>query len=243
MDTPPPRLDELIRYIKGRQPDGTALERLSESVLASEYLGEVADHLIGHFVDEARRSGASWTQIGRSMGVTKQAAQKRFVPKDTEGDDATAGKWSRLTEPAQQVLVRAQEEARNGQHDAVGTEHILLALTQEPDSLGARAIAAQGVSLAAVGDAARAALAPAREPISGHIPFTRMAKRVHELAIREALRFGHRYVGTEHILLALMRDKRALSAKALTEVGVTRQEAERWIVSTTGESRREGGAA
>ena len=75
----PVRLDDLIEAIKKAHTD--ALDQLSDAVLAAEYLGDVADHLIGHFVDQARRSGASWTDIGRSMGVTKQAAQKRFVPK------------------------------------------------------------------------------------------------------------------------------------------------------------------
>ena len=79
-------LDTLIHAIKSVHTD--ALEQLSDAVLAAEHLGEVADHLIGHFVDQARRSGASWTDIGTSMGVTKQAAQKRFVPKaDSTGID------------------------------------------------------------------------------------------------------------------------------------------------------------
>src|SRR6187401_147869 len=77
--TNPVRLDDLIETIKKVHSD--ALEQLADAVLAAEHLGEVADHLIGHFVDQARRSGASWTDIGKSMGVTRQAAQKRFVPK------------------------------------------------------------------------------------------------------------------------------------------------------------------
>jgi len=82
------RLDDLITLVKNRHPDGDALERLGDAVSVGEHLGEVADHLIGHFVDQARRSGASWTDIGTSMGVTKQAAQKRFVPKtDAAGID------------------------------------------------------------------------------------------------------------------------------------------------------------
>src|ERR687889_2256750 len=76
------RLDDLIQAITRVHFD--PLEQLTDAVLAGEHLGEVADHLIGHFVDQARRSGASWTEIGRSMGVTKQAAQKRFVPKAGE---------------------------------------------------------------------------------------------------------------------------------------------------------------
>src|ERR1700675_3668114 len=78
--TGPVRLDDLIDAIKEVHAD--ALEQLTDAVLAADHLGDVADHLIGHFVDQARRSGASWSDIGRSMGVTKQAAQKRFVPKD-----------------------------------------------------------------------------------------------------------------------------------------------------------------
>src|SRR6188768_740810 len=74
------RLDDLIEAIKNVHSD--ELEQLTDAVLAAEHLGDVADHLVGHFVDQARRSGASWTDIGRSMGVTKQAVQQRFVPKD-----------------------------------------------------------------------------------------------------------------------------------------------------------------
>lgn len=77
---PPVRLDDLIDAIKTAHPD--TLEQLTSAVVAADHLGEVADHLIGHFVDQARRGGASWSDIGRSMGVTRQAAQKRFVPKN-----------------------------------------------------------------------------------------------------------------------------------------------------------------
>ena len=90
MEQMPVRLDELIGYVKSQ--DGTALDHVSAAVRISEHLDELADHLIGHFVDQARRSGASWTEIGASMGVTKQAAQKRFVPK--------AGDWQGLLEEA-----------------------------------------------------------------------------------------------------------------------------------------------
>ena len=77
--TNPVRLDDLIETIT--KVDSDARVQLSEAVITADHLGEVADHLIGHFVDQARRSGASWTDIGRGLGVSKQAAQKRFVPK------------------------------------------------------------------------------------------------------------------------------------------------------------------
>src|SRR3974377_1528196 len=82
MEPQPVRLDDLIGYVKSQ--DGTALDHVSAAMQLSEHLGELADHLIGHFVDQARKAGASWTEIGQSMGVTKQAAQKRFVPKAAE---------------------------------------------------------------------------------------------------------------------------------------------------------------
>src|SRR6478609_9544539 len=88
-------LDTLIRVITTVHSD--ALEQLTDAMLTAEHLGEVADHLIGHFVDQARRSGASWTDIGTSMGVTKQAAEKRFVPKaDAAGIDPNEG-FARFT--------------------------------------------------------------------------------------------------------------------------------------------------
>ncbi|HEV7628067.1 MAG TPA: ATP-dependent Clp protease ATP-binding subunit, partial [Streptomyces sp.] len=107
----PVRLDDLIEAIKKAHSD--TLEQLSDAVIAADHLGEVADHLIGHFVDQARRSGASWTDIGKSMGVTRQAAQKRFVPKASgEGSDLDPSQgFNRFTPRARNVVVASQEEA------------------------------------------------------------------------------------------------------------------------------------
>src|SRR3954468_24298676 len=100
---PTVRLDDLINAITSVHTD--PLEQLSDAVLAADHLGEVADHLIGHFVDRARRSGASWSDIGRSMGVTKQAAQKRFVSKTEPGDLDPSQGFSRFTPRARNVVV------------------------------------------------------------------------------------------------------------------------------------------
>src|SRR5262245_49508028 len=106
----PVRLDDLIDAITAVHTD--VLDQLADAVLAADHLGEVADHLIGHFVDQARRSGASWTNIGRSMGVTKQAAQKRFVPKGASLDLDPAQGFGRFTSRARNVVMAAQNEAR-----------------------------------------------------------------------------------------------------------------------------------
>ncbi|MFB6809065.1 MULTISPECIES: Clp protease N-terminal domain-containing protein [unclassified Streptomyces] len=203
--TNPVRLDDLIEAIKKAHTD--SLEQLSGAVVAAEHLGDVADHLIGHFVDQARRSGASWTDIGRSMGVTRQAAQKRFVPKSDKGDgnDLDPGQgFARFTPRARNVVVTSQSAARRAGGTEIRTEHLVLGLLAEPEGLAMVALGAQNVSADAVRAAATAALPEAATDIPDLIPFDTGAKKALELTFREALRLGHGYVGTEHILLALL---------------------------------------
>jgi hypothetical protein len=237
MSQPPVRLDELIGYV--RSQEGTALDHVSAAVRISEHLDELADHLIGHFVDQARKTGASWTEIGQSMGVTKQAAQKRFVPRAADADwqsllaDAFhAHPFSRFTERARRTVKAAQEEARELGHDHIFPEHLALGLLHEPEALAARAISALGVTP----ETARRALVAALgslvmpEPVSGKIPFTPRAKKVLELALREALLFGHNYIGTEHLLLGLLDDEESLGDSTLADLGLTRERAREWLV-------------
>ncbi|MFD0354320.1 Clp protease N-terminal domain-containing protein [Streptomyces sp. NPDC127110] len=203
--TNPVRLDDLIEAIKKVHSD--TLDQLSDAVVAAEHLGDVADHLIGHFVDQARRSGASWTDIGRSMGVTRQAAQKRFVPKaDKDGDaglDPNAG-FGRFTPRARNVVVSAQNEARTAGNTEIRTEHLLLGLLGETEGLAAHVFTSRGITPEDLRTAAAATLPPAQEEVPELVPFDANAKKVLELTFREALRLGHGYVGTEHILLALL---------------------------------------
>ncbi|TDB87572.1 ATP-dependent Clp protease ATP-binding subunit [Actinomadura sp. KC216] len=196
------RLDDLINAIKKVHTD--ALEQLSSAVVAAEHLGEVADHLIGHFVDQARRSGASWTDIGKSMGVSKQAAQKRFVPKGQAPDLDPSQGFSRFTARARDVVMASMTEAKAAGNDRIRPVHIVLGLLSEPKALAAKAILAQGVLLDDVRQAATAALPPAVDDVPDLIPYDADAKKAMELTFREALRLGHNYVGTEHMLLALL---------------------------------------
>jgi hypothetical protein len=227
--TNPVRLDELIEMIKKVHPD--ALDQLSDAVIAADHLGEVADHLIGHFVDQARRSGASWSDIGRSMGVSKQAVQKRFVPKGSaEPLDLDPGQgFARFTPRARNVVMAAQNEARAAGNDEIGPGHLVLGLLAEPDGLGARAITSQGVSLDAVRQAASAALPPAADNVPELIPYDAQARKTLELTFREALRLGHNYIGTEHILLALLELE--AGAGVLTGLAVDKAAAEASITA------------
>lgn len=203
--TQPIRLDDLIQAIKKAHPEA-ALDQLSDAVIAADHLGDVADHLIGHFVDQARRSGASWTDIGKSMGVTRQAAQKRFVAKDPgEMSDLDPRQgFSRFTDRAKNVVMASQEEARAAGNDEIGPGHLTLALLTEPDALAAKALVAQGSSLDAIRESVTEALPPAVGEVPDLIPYDAGAKKVLELTYREALRLGHNYIGTEHILLSLL---------------------------------------
>ncbi|MFB7335105.1 Clp protease N-terminal domain-containing protein [Streptomyces adustus] len=219
------RLDDLISAIK--KVHAEPLEQLQDAVLAGEYLGEVADHLIGHFVDQARRSGASWTDIGKSMGVTRQAAQKRFVPKESIDLDPSQG-FNRYTPRARNVVMASHNEAKAAGGTEGLPEHLVLGLLAEPEGLAARAITSQGVSLDAVREAATAALPPAAEEVPELIPYGPAAKKALELTFREALRLGHNYVGTEHILLALLEFENGEGV--LSGLGIDKARSEAFVV-------------
>ncbi|NEB82306.1 ATP-dependent Clp protease ATP-binding subunit [Streptomyces sp. SID14478] len=237
---PSVRLDDLIEAIKKTHSE--ALDQLQDAVIAADHLGDVADHLIGHFVDQARRSGASWTDIGKSMGVTRQAAQKRFVPKSEGPTDPsqdfnryTQG-FSRYTVRARNVVVAAQNEARAAANATITPAHLTLGLLHEPEALAAKAILAQDVLLDTVRQAATAALPPVSEDMPALVPFDAEAKKALELTFREALRLGHNYIGTEHILLALLEHENG--AGLFAGLGIDKAAAEAHIAAQVAEILR-----
>jgi len=228
--THPIRLDDLIDAIKKVHPD--ALDQLSDAVIAADHLGDIADHLIGHFVDQARRSGASWSEIGTSMGVSKQAAQKRFVPKNENDLDPEQG-FSRFSPRAKNVVMASMNEARAAGNAEIAPAHLGLGLLSDPDSLAAKALLAQGIDLAALRTTIVGTLPAPSAEVPELIPYDAQTRKVLELTFREALRLGHNYIGTEHILLALLELENGtgvLSAagvdKAAVEAEVTRALAE-----------------
>ncbi|MGA5465275.1 Clp protease N-terminal domain-containing protein [Mycobacterium sp. NPDC050041] len=224
--TNPVRLDDLIDAIKKAHDE--PLEQLTDAMIAADALGDIADHLIGHFVDQARRSGASWTDIGACMGVSKQAAQKRFVPKPESNPlDPNAG-FGRFTPRARNVVVGAQNRAHSAGNTAIEPAHLLLALFDDPDGLAARLLSGQGLDGAKVSEAIE--LPPRSEgEVPALIPFDSPAKKVLELTFRQALRLGHNYVGTEHILLALYEAED--QDGHLHRLGVDRERFERELVA------------
>ncbi|MEU9228260.1 Clp protease N-terminal domain-containing protein [Streptomyces massasporeus] len=220
------RLDDLIAAIKKVHEE--PLDQLQDAVIAADHLGDVADHLIGHFVDQARRSGASWTDIGKSMGVTRQAAQKRFVPKESADLDPSQG-FSRYTVRARNVVMTAHSESKAARNAEGVPEHLVLGLLAEPEGLAAKAIVEQGVPLDTVREAATAALPPAVDEVPELVPYGQGAKKVLELTFREALRLGHNYIGTEHILLALLEHENGEGV--LSGLGIAKEQTERYVAA------------
>ena len=127
--------------------------------------------------------------------------------------------FERFTDRARRVVVLAQEEAKLLNHNYIGTEHILLGLIHEGDGVAAKALEQLGISLDAVRAQVQDMIGTGSQQTSGHIPFTPRAKKVLELSLREALQLGHNYIGTEHVLLGLIREGEGVAAQVLVKLG------------------------
>ena len=224
-----PTLNELIQHVEAVRPDADPIIRLRIAVAASGDLTDLADHLVGHFVDAARAAGASWAQIGEGLGVSKQAVQQRFVPRepgsvadfDQSFTLAEKNRFRRYTDRAKHCVHSAEDVARASANNEVTSIHLLIGLFAEPDGLAVRAMDALGVAHGNVQLAAVASLSPAGVPTDGPIVFKAEGKKILDLAVREALRFGHNYVGTEHLLLALLADEQSAASGVLVGCGLT----------------------
>ena len=132
---------------------------------------------------------------------------------------AARSMFERFTQRARRVVVLAQEEARLLNHNYIGTEHILLGLIREGEGVAAKALESLGISLDAVRQQVERIIGQGQQAPSGHIPFTPRAKKVLELSLREAQQLGHNYIGTEHILLGLIREGSGVAAQVLVKLG------------------------
>jgi hypothetical protein len=225
----PVPLDNLIAYVKTLAPNGGPLENVSDAFAVSTQLDEQADALIGYFVDQARRSGLSWSQIGGAMGVSKQAAQKRFVPSASRIADLmpeSVKPFSRFTIRSARTLAAAGKLAAPG---PVGSAHLAAALPVEPDGLAAKMLASAGVTdeqlYAAVGAGPARPAESARPEELLELTLDDSAKAALRGALKSALRLGHNYIGTEHLLLSLVQTEGPI-AEAFAALGLPPQRAE-----------------
>jgi hypothetical protein len=221
MDQIPITLDELCRIVESKNPKEGSLTHLVEAVRLADEMTTMADQLIGRFVDDARDSGASWSEIGECLGVTKQAAQKRFVTKRARG------LFTRFSDEARSIVMSAQELARTAGADHIGTEHLLLALIADDGSPASRSLASVGASIEEVRSEVEMLVGTTETPSTGHIPFSADSKKVLELSLREAIRAKDKRIASQHILLGLLRDPRSPGAGILLAHGLTHAAVER----------------
>jgi hypothetical protein len=202
---------ELIATVRADAETDDPLALLATASATIATLTETGDAVLGHFVDQCRLNGHSWTEISGSLGVTKQAAHKRFTFEPT---------LERFTARARAALDESGEAAMRLGHGYVGTEHMLLGLLVDPEGLAAKVLTELNVTAAGV-EAAIVAHTPATDIHITTPPFTPLARDAVARTVREAIGLGHNYVGTEHILLALMDDSDGMAASILTSLGVT----------------------
>jgi ATP-dependent Clp protease ATP-binding subunit ClpC len=139
--------------------------------------------------------------------------------------------FERFTDRARRVVVLAQEEARRLNHNYIGTEHLLLGLIREGEGVAAKALESLGISLEAVRQQVEEIIGRGQSAPTGPIPFTPRAKKVLELSLREALEFGHNYIGTEHLLLGLIREREGVGAEALEKCGAVPEKVRTEVIS------------
>jgi hypothetical protein len=208
-------LADLIARLDEDLPDAGDLARISEAQLRNRTLSDIGDQLVDHYVSKAKAAGASWTEIGDAIGVTKQAAQQRHTPTP----------FDRFTKLNRHSIVLSQEAARARKHDTIGTEHLLLGLLGEPRGGAYRVLVAKAGSEQKIREAVEAALPPAaRKAPRGHIPFRPEATEAIGQASRASAELGHDWVGTEHTLLGLIRTRQSPAAQILRDLGFTADE-------------------
>jgi Clp amino terminal domain, pathogenicity island component len=214
-------LQELIAQVD-TDVAGDELAKVTEARARANTLAGVGDQLIDHFVSRARDSGMSWSQIGGALGVTKQAAQQRWM----------SPTFSRFTERARRAVVTAEGIAREMGHASIRPGHIVLGLLAAEGGAAADVM----VQLAGSGRDAKAgggataetirkrvvrAIPPGNEKQPTHIPFEPEPKEAMKQALDQALELGHNYIGTEHLLLGLLRVPDGQGAQLLSELGIT----------------------
>jgi len=238
MDEFPVPLDNLIAYVKALHPEGGPLGNLSDAMVVSARLDEQSDALIGYFVDQARRAGASWSQIGSSMGVSQQAAQKRFVPREGGG----------LVPEGEQIFSRFTPRARNvvaaggllAGDQAVDAAHLAAALLTEPEGVAAKIIQRAGLTgeqvCAAVGAGPAEPAGDAGPAALRGLSVTADGQAALEGTLKAALRLGHNYIGTEHLLLGILFAG-GPAGQALASAGLDAETAERLMATEFAEMR------
>ncbi|HLH99388.1 MAG TPA: Clp protease N-terminal domain-containing protein [Acidimicrobiales bacterium] len=226
---PLPDLETLIQAVRADASSDDPLEQLAQAARSVSELEELADAVLGHFVEGCRAAGLTWTQISSALGVSKQAVHKRFAGTGLPSGPPT---FERFTPRARAVLKGASDAARAAGHGYVGTEHLLLGLLDPPEAIAAQILAEQGIH--------REAITAQLPDVTGErtatdpdtpVPFSPRARTTLRQAVDEALGLGHNYIGTEHLLLALYAQPDSRAATVLAVLGATEDDTRRRVIN------------
>jgi hypothetical protein len=203
-------LQELISEVD-TDVAGDELAKVTEARARANTLAGVGDQLIDHFVSRARDAGMSWSQIGGALGVTKQAAQQRWMTPT----------FSRFTERARRAVVTAEGIAREMGHASIRPGHVVLGLLAAEGGAAADVMVQLAGSAQTIRKRVVRAIPPGNEKQPTHIPFEPEPKEAMKRALDQALELGHNYIGTEHLLLGLLKVPDGQGAQLLGELGIT----------------------
>lgn len=232
--TPGPDLQQLIDTIRADAGSDDVLDQLGTASTTISELSSTTDAALGYFVDRARGAGKSWVEISAVLGVSKQAAHKRFAVSWT-----SRPAFEHYTPRTRSVVEAATAVARGRNHSFVGTEDLLLAFYSQPEALATQLLVAHGLTEEAVGVAVDAVRPGGATPLDAEgaetaeetLPLTPQGSHVLQGAVAEALALGHNYVGTEHLLLAFYRDSGGVATKVLQDLGLDEPVAREAVVA------------
>jgi hypothetical protein len=212
---------ELYTLIERVDRDGAdPLTKITTAEELSTELGRLGDRLVGYFVEQARAEGYSWSDIGSHLGMTRQAAQQRYTPRQstlTMDDVLHGGAFKGLAPRARTALTDAVEHARRLDHPAVRPADLLLGLLTDPQALAVQVVTRLEADPAAI----RSNLEQTGEGAPTVIPVEPATRTALAKALNEAIGLGHNYIGTEHLLLGILSDPSSDASRALAAQGIT----------------------
>lgn len=216
----PITLDALINEVRGGFEEAPALDRLTRAVDLSGQVSELGENLVGFYVDEARRSGATWSEIGERLGVSRQAVQKRFIPSAESKD--RAGFWDRASTELRSAVEAARRQAQARRKTYLGTEHLLLGIIEQPKDHASRVLAACGADPVTLRGAIDGRIGTVTdEPLPDETPFTQLALSSLQHALREALRANASSIDTIHLALGLITVGNGVAHDLLVTLGIS----------------------
>jgi Clp amino terminal domain, pathogenicity island component len=208
-------LERLAKTVETRSRGGSAIDHLQLAAVTARELRDVGDQLLDRYVQAARADDHSWAEIGVALGVSKQAAQQRFPASSAEPPA-----WPpNFSGRARGIMAAAQHEARELRHQYLGTEHVLLALSQD-DGLAGTALTQLQATPAVVRQRIQEIIGLGQTSAAGELGVTPRTKRTLETARKEARRLGHRCANSEHLLLALSRQRDGVAVEILRDLGL-----------------------